>query len=313
MKNKVTYCINAKEIHQIVRIQHISFGFTHFAVTLQQPRMSEYLLRQWKIQCHQENRPVNGMETDNIFSDQMQVCRPVFLKLFGAVTIAVISDTSDIVGQRIQPYINHMLRIKIYRNTPFERGTGNTQILKSRKKEIVHHLILSGYRLNKFRMRIDMVNQSLCVFAHFEEISFFFCRCTGTSAVRTFSIYQLRFCEERLTGSTVHSFIIPFINISLLIQFFENLLHLFLMICIRSTNKLIIRSIHQIPDIFNLSRYIIYVFLGSDASFLSFVLNFLTVLIGTCLEKHIISLLSFETGNTVCQYYLISVADMRLA
>ena len=29
------------------------------------------------------------------------------------------------------------------RNTPFERSTGYTQILKSRKKEVIHHLVFA--------------------------------------------------------------------------------------------------------------------------------------------------------------------------
>ena len=80
MQNKVTYRIHSKEIYQFIRIQNISFGFAHLAVALQKPRMSEYLLRKRKSQSHQEYRPVNGMETDDILSDQMKVCRPVLVE-----------------------------------------------------------------------------------------------------------------------------------------------------------------------------------------------------------------------------------------
>ena len=77
MQDEVADCIHAEEFYQVICIQHISLGFAHLAVALQQPRMSEYLLRKRQIQGHQEDRPVNGMETDDILSDQMQVCRPV--------------------------------------------------------------------------------------------------------------------------------------------------------------------------------------------------------------------------------------------
>ena len=69
------------------------------------------------------------METDNILADQMQICRPVFIELLCGIAVTIITDTGDIVCQRIQPYINDMLVIKIYRNTPVKRGTGYTQIL----------------------------------------------------------------------------------------------------------------------------------------------------------------------------------------
>ena len=52
------------------------------------------------------------METDNILSDQMQVCRPELLELLGAVAVAVITDTGNVVGQCIQPYISNVFRIE---------------------------------------------------------------------------------------------------------------------------------------------------------------------------------------------------------
>ena len=55
------------------------------------------------------------METNDVFTDQMKVCRPQFVELFGAFAVAVISDSCDIVCQSIQPYINNVFRIEIYR------------------------------------------------------------------------------------------------------------------------------------------------------------------------------------------------------
>ena len=80
--------------------------------------MSEYLFWEWKIQCHQEDWPVNRMETDDIFSDQMKVCRPVLVEQLCAVAVTVISDSCDIVGQRIQPYVYDMFWIEVYRDSP---------------------------------------------------------------------------------------------------------------------------------------------------------------------------------------------------
>ena len=44
--------IHAEEIHHVIGIQHISLGFAHLAVTLQQPGMSEYLLRKRLAERH---------------------------------------------------------------------------------------------------------------------------------------------------------------------------------------------------------------------------------------------------------------------
>ncbi len=182
------------------------------------------------------------------------------MELFFAFTATVISDSRDIVRKRIQPYIYDMFRIKVYRNSPFKRSPGHTQILQPRKEEVIHHLIFTRHRLDKLRMGIDMFNQPVCIFAHFKEISFFFCRLYFPAAVRTFTIYKLRLRKERLTRSTVHSFIISLINIPLLIQLLKDFLYFLLMVIICRTDEFIIRSVHHIPDILNTARHIIHKF-----------------------------------------------------
>ena len=129
------------------------------------------------------------METDDIFTDQMKICRPVFLEQIGRITICIVSDFCDIVCQCIQPYIYDMLRIKIYRNTPAEGCSGDSLILQTRKQDGVHHRCLSGNRLDKFRMCIDIVDQTIRIFAHFKEICFLLSRLNLTAAVRAFSVY----------------------------------------------------------------------------------------------------------------------------
>ena len=101
MQDKVTYGIHAKEVYKFIGIKHISFGLAHLAIALDQPRMTKYLLWKRQVKCHQKDRPINGMETDDIFTDQMQVCRPVLFEKVRRIAVAVITDTGDIVGKGI--------------------------------------------------------------------------------------------------------------------------------------------------------------------------------------------------------------------
>ena len=313
MKHKVTHCVYAEKLYQIVCVDHVSFGLTHFSVALKEPGMTKYLLRQRQIQSHQEDRPVDCMETNDVFSNEVKVCGPVFLEEVAALTVAVITDSGDVVGQGVKPYINHMLRIEVYRDSPFEGGSGYAEILQSRQKEVVHHLIFTGNGLDELRMLVDVVDESLGIFAHFEEVSFLTGRLYLAAAVRAFAVYQLGLGEERLTGSTVHSLVVALIDIAFGVHFFENFLNLFLMIIIGGADEFIIRSVHEIPDPFDLRRYVIDKLLRSNAGFLSLQLDLLAVLVGSGLEKYIVALLSLETGDAVCENDLVSVSDMRLA
>ena len=50
MKYEITDSINAEEINQLVCVDNVSFGFAHFSIALEKPRMTEYLLRKRQIQ-----------------------------------------------------------------------------------------------------------------------------------------------------------------------------------------------------------------------------------------------------------------------
>ena len=205
-----------------------------------------------------------------------------------------------------------MLRIEGYRNAPGEGSTGYAQILKTREQEVVHHLILSRYRLNELRMLVDISNQAICVLAHLEEVCLFLCRLYLASTVRALAVYKLRRSPERLTRSTVHALVVALVNITLIIELLKNLLYLLLVILIRCADKFVIGGVHQIPDCLDLSCHLVYELLWRNAFCFRFQLDFLTVLVRTGLEPYIVALSPLITGNAVRQHNLVGIADMRL-
>jgi hypothetical protein len=110
--------------------------------------MTEYLFRKRKVKCHKEYGPINGVESENILTDDVDVAGPIFLEFFGLLLIrliGIVSESCDIVGQRVKPYVGYVLGIKINGNTPLEGCTGNAEVLKSALylKEIVDHFLLA--------------------------------------------------------------------------------------------------------------------------------------------------------------------------
>ena len=103
------------------------------------------------------------------------------------------------------------------------------------------------------------------------------------------------------------------VNISLIVQFPEDLLYLSLVVRVRRADKLVIRCVHQIPYSLDLSRDIVHKFLRRDPGFVRFQLDLLTMLVRTCLKEHVISLASLVAGNSVRKDDLIRVPDVRLA
>ncbi len=82
---------------------------------------------------------------------------------------------------------------------------------------------------------------------------------------------------------------------------------------IGGADKLIIRGIHQIPDLLDLTGYLIHKLLGGDPLLLCLQLNLLAMLIRARLKEDIIALLPAKTGDAVRQNDLIGISNMRLA
>ena len=282
MQNEIAHRIHAKDGGQVIHVDNIAFGFAHFFSGLQEPGMSENLLRKRKVQCHQKNRPIDGMEANDVLADQMEVRRPPFFEHVVSTGFRVIADTVDVVGECVQPDIDHVSRVKGHRDAPFKRSSGNTEILETRQKKIVHHLVFTGDRLNELRMLVNIVNQTRRIFFHLEEISFFLRRMDFAAANRTSAFFgELRIRIISLAFGAVLAFVRAFVDISLIVQFFENLLYLLLVVGIRGTDKTIIRRVHQIPQTLdNGGRVIHKGFRCGIPRFDGARFNFLAVLVG---------------------------------
>ena len=314
MQHEITDSIHAEEINEIVGINDVAFGFAHLLAALQEPRMSEDLLRKRFTERHQENRPVNGMEADDILADEVQIRRPFLFIKIRAVPIGVISDAGDIVAQRIKPYIDNMARVKVHRNAPLEARAGDAQILQSREQEVIHHLIAPRNGLDEFRMRVDVFDQARRIFLHAEEICLFLLRMDISSADRAFSLRRkLRLRVERLALRAVQAVILSLVNIALLIKALENLLNLDDMVLVRRADEAIVGCVHEIPDALNFCRRFVDEFLRLHALFNSTRLYLLPVLIGAGLEPDIVSVRPLITCNRIRKNNLVGIADMRLA
>ena len=100
-------------------------------------------------------------------------------------------------------------------------------------------------------MLFIVLNESVCIFAHLEEICFFFGKLNFSTAIGAFAVNKLRFRPEGFTRSAVPTLIGTLIYIALVVKLLEELLNLLFMIVVCSTNKMVVGSIHQIPNVFD--------------------------------------------------------------
>ncbi len=276
--------------------------------------MPEHLLRQRNVQRHQDNRPVDGVETQNVLADDVYIGGPEFVEQFRLLrVIGVVAERGDIVGKRIDPHIGDMLFVKGNRNAPLERAARNAEILQARLEEIVDHFLLACFRLDKLGMRLDILHQLVRVIAHLEEVGFLLCAADRRAAVGALAVHDLRLGEEGLAGRAVPALIMPLVNIALVIELLENVLHRADMVVVRRADKLVIACAHKVPDAADLRRHLVHIVFGRNARLFCIVFNLLSVLVRAGQEEHIIADLPLKTRQRIGHDDLVGVAEMRLA
>ena len=162
-------------------------------------------------------------------------------------------------------------------------------------------------------MGIDVLDQAVRILAHFEEICLFLGLGDRTSAVRTFAVVKLGLRPEGFAGSAVPSLIGSLVDITLIVELFEDLLDLFLVRRIAGADKAVVAGVHQIPDPLDLSGIHVDKRLRSHSCFRGLVLVLLAVLVRSCLEHHVIAFDSLVARDRVRENRFICVADVRLA
>lgn len=130
---------------------------------------------------------------------------------------------------------------------PQRRTCGYAQILQTGFEEVVDHFVFAAFGLNEIRMILNILHQTIRVFAHVEEVGFFSRFVNGSSAVRAVAVHELRLGPERFAGCTVPAFVFAFVNVALFIQTTENFLYRFDVLFVGGADEAVVGRIHQIP------------------------------------------------------------------
>src|SRR5437773_8246571 len=97
------------------------------------------------------------MEPQNIFSDKMNIGRPVFRE-FGFVRFK--ADTAQVSGQRVKPDVENVSRIIRQRYAPLQCRTAYRKIFQSALHER-NDLVAARFRPDEIRILLIELKQSI--------------------------------------------------------------------------------------------------------------------------------------------------------
>ena len=275
--------------------------------------MAEHLLGQRQAQRHQEDGPVDGMEADDVLADDVHVRRPVFGEQRVRIPVRVVAEAGDVVGQRVQPHIHDVLGIEPDGDTPGEGGARDAQVLQAGLQEVVDHLVLAREGQDERGVLLVILQQAVGILAHAEEVRLLLGGLHLPPAVGAFAVFELRGGPERLARGAVQPLVGALVDVPLLVQLAEDLLHLLLVVGVGGADELVVGNVHHVPDRADLVGDAVDELLGRLAGGGGLLLDLLAVLVRARLEAHVVALVALEPRDRVREDDLVGVADVRLA
>src|SRR4030095_15025689 len=134
--------------------------------------------------------------------------RPVLLN--PALVARSKPEHRQIVGQRIEPDVHHVLRIVWNGDTPLEGSTADAQILKSRFDKRTN-FVQSKRGLPKLRVRTIEIEQRLLVLRQAKVVALLFQPFDFVATRRALTVNQLRLGYEDFVDGAVPAFVVTLI------------------------------------------------------------------------------------------------------
>ena len=309
-KQEVADSVHAVAVAELDGIHHVALGLAHLAALQNKPAVAEYLLWQGLAQRHEHDRPYYGMEPYYLLAHKVNVGGPVFF--VHAVVVGIEAQLCYVIGKGVQPYVYDVLFVEVHGYAPCEAGTGYAKVLKARQQEVVQHLVGAGGRLYEVRVILYVLYEAGGILAHLEEVALLLDLLDGHAAVRAAAVLQLALQPEALAGGAIPALVGGLVNIALLVQLAEYLLHGLYVVIVGGADEAVVGYAHELPEILEGSYYLVHVLLGGNALGLCLALYLLAVLVASGEEVYVVARHALVAGDGVCGDGGIAVANVQL-
>ena len=125
-QEEIAHLIDTVLIGQVEGIDDVADRLRHLLAPAEQEAVRIDPFLHGNARRHQKCRPIHRVEADDVLADDVYVRRPV-----APVRIALVgkADAGDVIGQRIDPDIHHVLGVIGHLDAPVERRARDRQVL----------------------------------------------------------------------------------------------------------------------------------------------------------------------------------------
>ncbi len=259
--------------------------------------MGEDRLGQRQAHGHEEGGPVDGVETEDVLTDDLKVRGPGVL------------SAREVVQQRIEPDIDHMLLIAWDGNAPLDARAADAEILQSTFHEALH-LVEAEVGLYEVGMGRVEVQERLLILRKAEEVGLFFelDELVGEALGLEFLGLSLR--DEGLVAHAVEALVSGLVDVAGIQQLLEPALHGLAVIRIRGADETVVGHAHARPQVRVVGDDLVRERFRRDAAGDCGLLHLLTVFVRAREEAHRLAHLAMEARERVRQHRRVDMPDV---
>src|SRR5690606_40132964 len=104
---------------------------------------------------HEQGRPDDSVEAEDVLPHQVEIRRPEALEPVGIVQVP---GRADVVGQGVDPDVDHVARMARNRDPPLKGGPADGEVLHPALDEL-DHLVPPALGLDELRMPLDVLEE----------------------------------------------------------------------------------------------------------------------------------------------------------
>ena len=309
---EIAHGIQTVALDERPRLDDVAQGFRDLLALIGPPAMGEDPARHRQVGRHQEGRPIDRVEAQDVLAHHMQIGRPEAL-VAGTLHIGETGG-GDVVGERVEPDIHDMGGIARHRHAPCETGARDREIPQAAAHE-AGHLVAPALRGDEIRMRGVEFQQALLPGAEPEEV---------TRLLHPFDLGagrgdllavgaggELVLGVIGLVADGIPAGVFVEIDLAALDQPLPDRLAGADMARLGGADEIVIAEVHRLGEIAEVLRDLVGEGLGRHAGGDGGLLHLLPMLVGAGQEHHVIAVQALEARQHVAGERRIGMPDMR--
>ncbi len=267
--------------------------------------MGPDLFRQRQAGGHQESGPVDGVEADDFFADEMEIGWPE-----SGFLILRAADSAEIGGKCVEPDVKNVRLFTRNGNAPANRSARDAEIAEAAFDK-AEDFVATSFWLDEIGMLGVPIEKRLLKRRELEIKIRFGDGFRGTAAVGT--VFSGLHVDVGVVVDAVLPGVVAGVDEPIVAALLEKPLHGVRVLQVRSADKFVALDAQFVPQGAPLGGHFRDKFRFWDARFLRRALDVDAVLVGTGSHDYVVAAHAFVAADGVAHDGRIGVADMRQA